>query len=220
MQTATTIAKKGIRTLFLSLEMKDTSLINKIFAAECNIDSNLIRTGNITSEHIQQIVEKQTELVKIPLHISSKCRSIQQIEAIIRKLYNTKGLGLVVIDYLQLITNSKKFNNREQEVADISKTLKQLTLELNIPIIAVCQLSRNAQRQIPILSDLRESGAIEQDADNVIFLYCEDEQNNQDIVFTQEIMLKLAKQREGITGTIKVIFQKKINKFVNLSRKE
>ena len=115
---------------------------------------------------------------------------------------------MLVIDYIQLLKSSSKFNSREQEVADISRRLKLLTLELNIPIIALCQLNRNAVRNEPTTADLRESGSLEQDADNIIFLYKENEESD-------DIDLKLAKQRAGQTGKLKLIFKKQTSTFEN-----
>ena len=136
------------------------------------------------------------------------------IEIELRRLKNMKNLGLAVIDYLQLIkNNNKKYNNREQELADISRTLKLLSLELDIPIIALCQLNRNASRTEPTLADIRESGAIEQDADNVIFLY---KQNADEDTPTQDIVVDLQKQRNGCTGTLNLRFVKRLSEFRNL----
>lgn len=120
----------------------------------------------------------------------------------------------MVIDYIQLIKNKGKFNSREQEVADITRTLKLLSLELNIPIIGLCQLNRNATRQEPTLADLRESGAIEQDADNVIFLYQENE-STEPIV---DVTLKVAKQRAGEIGKIQLKFNKSNSEFKGVLR--
>ena len=124
---------------------------------------------------------------------------------------NKSNLDLLVIDYLQLLKNNGSFKSREQEVADISRTLKLLSLELEIPIIALCQLNRNASRSEPTLADIRESGSIEQDADNVIFIYKENEDS-------ELITIDLQKQRSGNTGKTKLKFNKIVSEFINLVR--
>ena len=121
---------------------------------------------------------------------------------------------MLIIDYIQLIKNKGKFNNREQEVADITRTLKLLSLDLKIPIIGICQLNRNATRQEPSLADLRESGAIEQDADNVIFLYQEKEQEDSIV----DITVKIAKQRAGEVGKVYMKFNKPNSEFKGVMR--
>ena len=128
-----------------------------------------------------------------------------------KRLKNKEEIDLLIIDYIQLLKSQGKFNLREQEVAEISRRLKLLSLELNIPIIALCQLNRNANIGEPTLADLRESGSLEQDADNIIFIYKEDEESNL-------TTLKLAKQRAGDTGKVKVKFNKQLSMFVNLVR--
>lgn len=155
-----------------------------------------------------------TEISELPIHLITKARTLQHIENIARKLKNRCNLGLLVIDYIQLIKNKGKFGNREQEVADITRTLKLLSLELDIPIIGLCQLSRNATRQEPTLADLRESGAIEQDADNVLFLYQEKEEEGTFV----DITLKIAKQRAGEIGKVYLKFNKNNSEFRGVIR--
>ena len=128
-----------------------------------------------------------------------------------KRLKNKDKLDLLIIDYIQLLKSQGKFNLREQEVAEISRRLKLLSLEINIPIISLCQLNRNANTGEPTLADLRESGSLEQDADNIIFIDKEDEESN---ITT----LKLAKQRAGDIGKVKVKFNKQLSTFVNLVR--
>ena len=140
----------------------------------------------------------------------------QDIELYARRLKNKNDLGLLIVDYIQLVKSKNKFNSREQEVAEISRSLKLLSLELQIPIIGLCQLNRNAARTTtPTLADLRESGAIEQDADNVIFLYKEnDDEEDQKIV--ENIVIDLQKQRAGGLTKVVVRFDKKTSRFMNL----
>lgn len=214
LQIAEKVASRGIHVGFVSLEMSTTQIINKIVAKRAKVNANNLRNGTLTEIQIPKVAEAFQKISELPITILTKTNSIQKIESETRKLKNKKNLGLLVIDYLQLVKNQNKFNSREQEVADISRTLKLLSLELEIPIIALCQLNRNASRQKPTLADLRESGAIEQDADNVIFLYTEKE--NQEANPTPIVIVDLQKQRAGGTGQVRVIFDKKFSEFKNI----
>lgn len=215
LQIADYIAKKKIPVMFISLEMSEEQIITKLIAKDTRINSTKMRLGTLTDQEAVKVYEAGAELEEKSLYITSNLRTIQQIEVEARKMKNKKNIGLIIIDYIQLIKSSQKFNLREQEVADITRTLKLLTLELKIPIIGLCQLNRNATRQEPMLSDLRESGAIEQDADNVIFIYQEEETDAAAPVVT----IKLAKQRAGTTGKVNMIFRKVYSEFVNIIRR-
>ena len=215
LQIADYIAKKKIPVMFISLEMSEEQIITKLIAKDTRINSTKMRLGTLTDQEAVKVYEAGAELEEKSLYITSNLRTIQQIEVEARKLKNKKNIGLIIIDYIQLIKSSQKFNLREQEVADITRTLKLLTLELKIPIIGLCQLNRNATRQEPMLSDLRESGAIEQDADNVIFIYQEEETDAAAPVVT----IKLAKQRAGTTGKVNMVFRKVYSEFVNIIRR-
>lgn len=215
LQIADYIAKKKIPVMFISLEMSEEQIITKLIAKETRINSTKMRLGTLTDQEAVKVYEAGAELEEKSLYITSNLRTIQQIEVEARKMKNKKNIGLIIIDYIQLIKSSQKFNLREQEVADITRTLKLLTLELKIPIIGLCQLNRNATRQEPMLSDLRESGAIEQDADNVIFIYQEEETD----VAAPVVTIKLAKQRAGTTGKVNMIFRKVYSEFVNIIRR-
>ena len=215
LQIADYIAKKKIPVMFISLEMSEEQIITKLIAKETRINSTKMRLGTLTDQEAVKVYEAGAELEEKSLYITSNLRTIQQIEVEARKMKNKKNIGLIIIDYIQLIKSSQKFNLREQEVADITRTLKLLTLELKIPIIGLCQLNRNATRQEPMLSDLRESGAIEQDADNVVFIYQEEETD----AATPVVTIKLAKQRAGSTGKVNMIFRKVYSEFVNIIRR-
>lgn len=215
LQIADYIVKKKIPVMFISLEMSEEQIITKLIAKDTRINSTKMRLGTLNDQEAVKVYEAGAELEERPLYITSNLRTIQQIEVEARKLKNKKNIGLIIIDYIQLIKSSQKFNLREQEVADITRTLKLLTLELKIPIIGLCQLNRNATRQEPMLSDLRESGAIEQDADNVIFIYQEEETDAAAPVVT----IKLAKQRAGSKGKVNMIFRKVYSEFVNIIRR-
>ena len=191
--------------------MSEEQIIQKLLAKRTRINSRKIRNGDLKSEEIEKIGIACGEISELPLSILTKVNTIQQIEMEIRKMKNKNKIDLLIIDYLQLVRNMGGFKNREQEVADISRTLKLLSLELEIPIIALCQLNRNASRSEPTLADIRESGSIEQDADNVIFLYQEDSQNN-------IVTVDLQKQRAGNTGKTILKFNKINSEFVNIER--
>lgn len=214
LQIAEHIAERGTETAIISLEMSDTQVIQKLISRRARINSYKMRMGTLETKELEQIGVVSAEIAELPIHLITKARTIQHIENIARKLKNKNNLGLMVIDYIQLIKNKGKFNSREQEVADITRTLKLLSLELNIPIVGLCQLNRNAARQEPTLADLRESGAIEQDADNILFLYQEAE-STETIV---DITLKLAKQRAGETGKIDLKFNKANSEFKGVMR--
>lgn len=217
LQIAYNIAIKGIPVGIISLEMSETQIIQKIISRVANVDSNKLRTGKLEMLEQQKIAIAEGEISDLPFFINTKTRSIQEIEIYARKLKNKNNLGLLVIDYIQLIKNNNRFNSREQEVADITRTLKLLSLELKIPIIGLCQLNRNAAKTEPSLADLRESGAIEQDADNVIFLYKENESEEKTMV--ENIVIDLQKQRAGGLAKVVVRFDKKVSSFKNLARR-
>lgn len=211
LQIAENISRKDKNILFLSLEMSDTQIIQKMIARIGNVQSYRMRRGTLEDSDWERIANTAEELSKLKFNTNSSIRNIQELEVLARKLKNKDKLDLLIIDYIQLLRNKEKFNCREQEVADISRRLKLLSLELDIPIIALCQLNRNASNSEPGLADLRESGSLEQDADNIIFLYKEDSESD-------EITLKLAKQRAGQTGKIKLKFKKETSNFLNLRR--
>lgn len=211
LQIADKIASRNKQVTYISLEMSEEQIIQKLLAKRTRINSRKIRNGDLKSEEIEKIGIACGEISELPLSILTKVNTIQQIEMEIRKMKNKNKIDLLIIDYLQLVRNMGGFKNREQEVADISRTLKLLSLELEIPIIALCQLNRNASRSEPTLADIRESGSIEQDADNVIFLYQEDSQNN-------IVTVDLQKQRAGNTGKTILKFNKINSEFVNIER--
>ena len=211
LQIAERIAGYNKSVMFVSLEMSEEQIIQKILAKKSRVNSRKIRNGDLTGEELDKIYIECGQISDLPLLLYTKLKSIQQIEIEARKLKNKGKIDLLIIDYLQLVRNMGNFKSREQEVADISRTLKLLSLELEIPIIALCQLNRNASKNEPTLADIRESGSIEQDADNVIFLYQEDVEDN-------KVTIDLQKQRAGNTGKLKLKFNKILSEFVNLER--
>lgn len=210
LQIAQEIAKKK-NVVFASLEMSQTQLIQKMIAKQSIVNSYKMRLGTLEEGDWEKIAKASIKLSELNLTINTRVRTIQDIEVIAKRLKNKDKLDLLIIDYIQLLKSQGKFNLREQEVAEISRRLKLLSLEINIPIIALCQLNRNANTGEPTLADLRESGSLEQDADNIIFIYKE---NEEDSITT----LKLAKQRAGDIGKVKVKFNKQLSTFVNLVR--
>ena len=197
--------------------MSETQIIQKLISKVANIDSNKLRTGNIDKKEQERIAIAEGEISDLPIFINTRIRNIQEIEIYARRLKNKNELKLLIIDYIQLVKSKNKFNSREQEVADISRTLKLLSLELKIPIIGLCQLNRNAARTEPTLADLRESGAIEQDADNVIFIYKENDNEENNLV--ENVVIDLQKQRAGGLTKVVVKFDKKVSEFKNLIRR-
>lgn len=217
LKIAYNIAIENIKVGIISLEMSETQLVQKMIARLARVDSNKIRDGMLTDTEKVAVTEASMKIYDLPFFINTKVKNIQDIEAYARRLKNKEDLGLLIIDYIQLIKSINKTNSREQEVAEITRTLKLLSLELKIPIIGLCQLNRNAARNKPILADLRESGAIEQDADNVIFLYKKEE--NTEPKNIEDIVIDLQKQRAGpLTETV-VRFNKQISEFTNLVRR-
>lgn len=211
------IAQKGTTVGIISLEMSETQIVQKLISKVANVDSNKLRTGNLDTMEQQKIAEAEGKISDLPIFINTRIRNIQQIETYARKLKNKNNLGLLIIDYIQLVKSANKLNSREQEVAEISRTLKLLSLELKIPIIGLCQLNRNAARTEPTLADLRESGAIEQDADNVIFIYKENDNEEENVV--ENVIIDLQKQRAGGLTKVTVKFDKKVSEFKNLVRR-
>ncbi len=206
LQIAENIAKKGKNVAYVSLEMSATQMIQKLISMRTGINSRKIRNGDLTEQEFELVFSASTLIADLPFQVLTKLNTIQSIELNSKRLKNRGKLDLLIVDYLQLLKNVGKFNSREQEVADISRTLKLLSLELDIPVIALCQLNRNANKTAPTLADIRESGAIEQDADNVIFLYQKNPENN-------IVTVDLQKQRAGNTGSLELKFLKNISQF-------
>lgn len=203
-----------------SLEMGAEQLVQRMLCAEGNIDSQRLRTGKLESEDWGKLTMAMGSLSHAGIYIDdSPSLRVSEIRSKCRRLKQEHGLGMIIIDYLQLISGSgSSSENRQQEVSEISRALKGLARELEVPLIALSQLSRGVesrQDKRPMMSDLRESGSIEQDADIVSFLYrddyYEDETEQQNII---EIII--SKQRNGPTGTVELAFVKEFNKFVDL----
>lgn len=220
---ATNAAKSNVPVLLFSLEMSKEQLVNRILCSEAMVDSNKLKTGKIEENDWVKIVDALGPLSESEMYIDDTAGiSITEIRAKARKLKLEKNIGLIIIDYLQLIQGSgnRKNGSREQEISEISRSLKILAKELNIPVIALSQLSRASEQRSdhrPMLSDLRESGSIEQDADIVMFLYRDDyyndESENKNI---SEIII--AKNRSGSIGTAELLWMSTYTKFANIER--
>lgn len=217
--------KNDASVAIFSLEMGARQLAMRMLCAEGNIDAQKLRTGRLEDDDWQKLTMAMGSLSQARIYIDdSPSIRVNDIRAKCRRLKQEKGLDIVIIDYLQLILGSggpRRQENRQQEVSEISRTLKAMARELDVPVIALSQLSRGVesrQDKRPMMSDIRESGSIEQDADVVAFLYRDDyydkESEKQNII---EIII--AKQRNGPVGTVELAFIKEYNKFVNIDRK-
>ena len=220
---AANIAKKQqLPTAIFSLEMSREQLAQRLLASEAKIASNRLRSGRISQNEIESLVNGVTTLSEIPIYIDDTANlSIMQMRSQVRRLQGQlkSELGLVLLDYLQLMEGSGS-DNRVQELSKITRSLKGLAREVNVPIIALSQLSRGVEQRNnkrPMLSDLRESGSIEQDADLVIMLY-RDEYYNSDSPDRGIAEAIIVKHRNGPVGTVKLIFQAEFTKFENLAR--
>jgi replicative DNA helicase len=215
---AVNAALRNFPVAIFSLEMSRTQLVNRILALESMVELEKMRTGKLDAEDWKKIGYSLGPLSKSPVYIDDNAGiNTMEMMSKLRKLKLEKGLGLVVIDYLQLMEGRKKTENRQQEISDISRSLKVMAKELNVPIIALSQLSRAPEQRNdhrPILSDLRESGAIEQDADLVMFLYRDDYYNDEsDKRNIVEVII--SKHRNGSTGTIELAWLPQYTKFGN-----
>ena len=205
-----------------SLEMSKEQMTNRILCSEAMVDSAKVRTGKIDDDEWAKLAATSGELSEAGIYIDDTPGiSIMEIRAKCRKMKLEKNIGLVVIDYLQLVQGSnKKGGNREQEIAEISRSLKILAKEIDVPVIALSQLSRAPEQRIdhrPMLSDLRESGSIEQDADIVMFLY-RDDYYNEDTEKKNIAEVIIAKHRSGATGTVELLWLANYTKFANIER--
>ena len=213
--------RANVPVAIFSLEMSKEQVGNRILCSEALVDSNNVRTGELNDEELGKLAETSGELSQAPIYIDDTPGiSVMEIRAKCRKLKLEKNIGLVIIDYLQLIQGSGKTSSREQEIAEISRSLKILAKEIEVPVIALSQLSRAVEARPdhrPMLSDLRESGSIEQDADIVMFLY-RDDYYNEDSEKKNIAEVIIAKQRAGSTGTVDLAWLGKYTKFANLEK--
>ena len=217
--------KKNKAVAIFSLEMSKEQLVNRLFSLESQVDAQSLRTGNMKDSDWEKLIEGAGVIGQSKLIIDDTPGiSISELRSKCRKYKLEHGLDIIIIDYLQLMTGSvgKSSESRQQEVSDISRQLKGLARELNVPVVSLSQLSRAVESRPdkrPMLSDLRESGAIEQDADVVMFIY-RDEYYNKDSEFKKQAEIIIAKQRNGPVGTVNLAWLGEYTKFANLSRQE
>jgi replicative DNA helicase len=214
--------RKQLPCMIFSLEMSKEQLANRLLSMETNVDSQKLRTGNLADSDWDTIVEGINTLGNANLIIDDTPGiSITELRSKCRKMKLEHGLSMVIIDYLQLMSGSgRNRDNRQQEISDISRSLKALAREMNVPVVALSQLSRACESRPdhrPMMSDLRESGAIEQDADVVMFLY-RDDYYNKDTETPNIAEVIIAKQRNGPIGTVNLLWQPEYTKFVNLAK--
>lgn len=209
-------------TAIFSLEMSKEQLVNRLFALESRVDAQLLRSGNLADSDWEKLIEGAGTIGRSNLIIDDTPGiSISELRSKCRKYKLEHDLKLIIIDYLQLMSGSGRSDSRQQEISDISRSLKGLARELNVPVIALSQLSRQVEQRPdhrPMLSDLRESGAIEQDADVVMFIY-RDDYYNKDTENKNIAEIIIAKQRNGPIGTINLVWLPQFTKFVNMEKR-
>lgn len=216
--------RKGLPCMVFSLEMSKEQLVNRMLAMESNVDTQKLRTGSLTDADWDAVVEGIGVIGGSKLIIDDTPGiSITELRSKCRKMKLEFGLSMIIIDYLQLMSGSgRSGDNRQQEISEISRSLKALAREMNAPVIALSQLSRaceSRQDHRPMLSDLRESGAIEQDADVVMFLY-RDDYYNKDTDRPNVAEVIIAKQRNGPIGTVELLWRPEFTKFVNMAKQQ
>ena len=218
----TSVAKEGKVVAFFSLEMTKEELVQRVLFSEAKVTSGDARKGQLGPEKWSRVVEAASKVNNLPLYFDdAPVITVTDIRAKSRRLKSAKSLDLIIVDYLQLMQSSSG-DNRQQEIAEISRNLKNLARELKVPILALSQLNRAAEAREdkrPRLGDLRESGAIEQDADIVMMLYRDDYYNpGTDVPGVAEV--NIVKNRTGMTGKVELFFSKEFTQFSNYSRQE
>jgi len=212
--------KHGMTSVIFSLEMSRMEITMRLLSAEARVSLQNIRTGRLTDDDWTRLARRMGEVSEAPLYIDdSPNLTMMEIRAKARRLRQRNDLRLIILDYLQLMSSPKKVESRQQEVSEISRSLKLLAKELEIPIVAISQLNRASEQRAdkrPQVSDLRESGSLEQDADAVILLYREDAVEKES-ARAGEADLIIAKHRNGPTGTVTVAFQGHYSRFVDMA---
>jgi len=217
--------RSQVPVVIFSLEMSREQLGMRMLCSEAKIDAQKIRTGRLEKEDWPYIINALDVLSEAPIFIDdSPAMTTLEMRAKARRLKSEHGLGLIVVDYLQLMRSSAQKDSREQEISEISRSLKAMAKELHVPVIALSQLNRKVEDRSdrrPQMSDLRESGAIEQDADVIAFIYRDEVYNRADDNPNKGIAeIIVAKQRNGPTGTVKLTFMSQFSSFGNFSRVE
>ena len=213
--------KAGLTSVIFSLEMSRNEITMRLLSAEARVPLHSMRTGQMGEEDWARLARRMSEVVDAPMFIDdSPNMSMMEIRAKCRRLKQRHDLRLVIIDYLQLMSSPKRVENRQQEVSDMSRSLKLLAKELDVPVVAVAQLNRGPEQRTdkrPLLADLRESGSIEQDSDVVILLHREDAYERES-PRAGEADFIVAKHRNGPTATVTVAFQGHYSRFVDMAR--
>ena len=204
-----------------SLEMSKEQLVNRLFSLKSRVDAQLLRNGNLSDTDWANLIEGAGIIGRSHMIIDDTPGiSVSELRSKCRKYKLEHNLGIIMIDYLQLMQGSKKSESRQQEISDISRSLKEIARELQVPVVALSQLSRAVEQRPdhrPMLSDLRESGAIEQDADVVMFLY-RDDYYNKDTDRKDVAEVIIAKQRNGPIGTVELAWLPQYTKFANMQK--
>ena len=213
--------RSNLTVAVFSLEMSREQLVNRLFSLESRVDSQLLRTGNLSDNDWASLIEAAGVIGRSNLIIDDTPGiSVTELRSKCRKYKLEHNLGIIMIDYLQLMQGSRRTESRQQEISDISRSLKEIARELKVPVVALSQLSRAVEQRPdhrPMLSDLRESGAIEQDADVVMFLY-RDDYYNHDTEKKDVAEVIIAKQRNGPIGTVELAWLPRFTKFANMKK--
>lgn len=213
--------RSNLTVAIFSLEMSKEQLVNRLFSLESRVDAQILRNGNLSDNDWTSLIEAAGTIGRSNLIIDDTPGiSVSELRSKCRKYKLEHNLGIIMIDYLQLMTGSKRAESRQQEISDISRNLKEIARELQVPVIALSQLSRAVEQRPdhrPMLSDLRESGAIEQDADVVMFLY-RDDYYNHDTEKKDVAEVIIAKQRNGPIGTVELAWLPRYTKFANMKK--
>ena len=219
------VAEQGDPVALFTLEMSREEVVQRILSSMASVDSHRLRTGQLTPEMWQRVARESSRLYEMPFFVDDSADlTVTAIRAKCRRLKRKhKNIGLVVVDYMQLMQGPTRSENRQQEIAEISRSLKNLARELEVPVIAVSQLNRQLEQREnkrPRLGDLRESGAIEQDADVVLFIYRDEayDTNNAETRGLAEV--NIAKHRAGATGTMMMTFAAEFTRFRNFTRED
>lgn len=216
MNIASNVAKQGHAVAIFSLEMSREQLITRMLSSDALIQVSQLRSGNLSVDDWTKLALSAQTIAKMPMYIDDTAGiTVAEMKAKLRRIRN---LGLVIIDYLQLMSSGRRIDNRVQEVSEITRNLKVMAKELDVPIITLSQLSRSPDKRTgdhrPVLSDLRESGSIEQDADLVMFLY-RDEYYNEDSEDKGVAECIVAKNRHGATDTVKLAWDGEHTRFIS-----
>jgi len=221
---AQNVAETEKPVAFFTLEMSREEVVQRLLSSMASVDSNKLRTGQLGPEMWQKLARESSKLYKMPFFVDdSSDLTVTAIRAKCRRLKRKSDLGLVVVDYLQLMQGPTRSDNRQQEIAEISRSLKNLARELHVPVIAVSQLNRQLEQREnkrPRLGDLRESGAIEQDADIVMFVYRNEYYDPDDVSTKGTAEVNIAKHRAGATGLVHLSFRAEFTRFADLTRQD